>query len=49
MNRNTKHYVRKLIHTQRGKKKKKRSKSRESGRRRRAKHSIHIFSKDVLE
>jgi hypothetical protein len=49
MNRNTKHYVRDshtLTEAEEGEEK---GKSRESRRRRRMKHSMHIFSKDVLE
>jgi hypothetical protein len=49
MNRNTKQYVINSYTPTEGKKGEERSKSRESRRRKRVKHSMHIFSKDVLE
>jgi hypothetical protein len=49
MNRNTKHYEKNSHIPTEAKEVEERSKSRESRRKRRVKHSIYIFSRDALE
>jgi hypothetical protein len=49
MNRNTIQYVKNSYTPTEGKEGEESGRSRESRRRRRLKHSMHIFSKDLLE